>query len=154
MQEAVDVAVQLKYDRIREESTTANQQFLDSIDDGMKKIIKEKIDDQDPPPLELRDGGLKEEGQEGTRFSTSASKEAIALTDVFEKTCRLGRFVTGVPWVNKARRRGPNIFLTGFNILRTTFSYLAGKVLSLLFFENVQLGSAILAQQDPLRVVR
>ncbi|GKG32311.1 hypothetical protein Tco_0427261, partial [Tanacetum coccineum] len=40
MQEAVDVAVQLKYDRIREESTTANQQFLDSIDDGMKKIIR------------------------------------------------------------------------------------------------------------------
>ncbi|GJR08172.1 hypothetical protein Tco_0790824 [Tanacetum coccineum] len=36
-------AVQLKYDRIREESTTANQQFLDSIDDGMKKIIKEQV---------------------------------------------------------------------------------------------------------------
>ncbi|GJW41633.1 hypothetical protein Tco_0067478 [Tanacetum coccineum] len=43
MQEAVDVAVQLKYDRIREESSTANQQFLDSIDDGMKKIIKEQV---------------------------------------------------------------------------------------------------------------
>ncbi|GKG17903.1 hypothetical protein Tco_0372201, partial [Tanacetum coccineum] len=43
MQEAVDIAVQLKYDRIREESTTANQQFLDSIDDGMKKIIKEQV---------------------------------------------------------------------------------------------------------------
>ncbi|GKB63149.1 hypothetical protein Tco_0919335 [Tanacetum coccineum] len=43
MQEAVDVAVQLKYDRIQEESTTANQQFLDSIDDGMKKIIKEQV---------------------------------------------------------------------------------------------------------------
>ncbi|GJW26318.1 hypothetical protein Tco_0040129 [Tanacetum coccineum] len=28
MQEAVDVAVQLKYDRIREESNTENQQFL------------------------------------------------------------------------------------------------------------------------------
>ncbi|GKB63972.1 hypothetical protein Tco_0920158, partial [Tanacetum coccineum] len=42
MQEAVDVAVQLKYDRIREESTTANQQFLETIDDGMKKIIKEQ----------------------------------------------------------------------------------------------------------------
>ncbi|GJT96664.1 hypothetical protein Tco_1092182 [Tanacetum coccineum] len=33
MQEAVDVAVQLKYDRFREESTSANQQFLDSIDE-------------------------------------------------------------------------------------------------------------------------
>ncbi|GJU22704.1 hypothetical protein Tco_1156046 [Tanacetum coccineum] len=33
MQEAIDVAVQLKYDRIREESHTENQQFLDSIDE-------------------------------------------------------------------------------------------------------------------------
>ncbi|GJS86336.1 hypothetical protein Tco_0768972 [Tanacetum coccineum] len=43
MQEAVDVAVQLKYDRIREESTTAIKQFLDSIDEGIKKIIKEQV---------------------------------------------------------------------------------------------------------------
>ncbi|GJX32328.1 hypothetical protein Tco_0242183 [Tanacetum coccineum] len=41
--EAVDVAVQLKYDRIREESNTKNQQFLDSIDEGMKKVIKEQV---------------------------------------------------------------------------------------------------------------
>ncbi|GKD96570.1 hypothetical protein Tco_1380467 [Tanacetum coccineum] len=41
--EAVDVAVQLKYDRIREESTFANQKFLDSIDEGMKKIIKDPV---------------------------------------------------------------------------------------------------------------
>ncbi|GKA15538.1 hypothetical protein Tco_0695285 [Tanacetum coccineum] len=43
MQETVDVAVQLKYDRIREESNTKNQQFLDSIDEGMKKVIKEQV---------------------------------------------------------------------------------------------------------------
>ncbi|GKA78612.1 hypothetical protein Tco_0785149 [Tanacetum coccineum] len=43
MQEAVDVAVQLKYDRIREEAHTDNQQFLDSIDEGMKKVIKEQV---------------------------------------------------------------------------------------------------------------
>ncbi|GJV85027.1 hypothetical protein Tco_1524925 [Tanacetum coccineum] len=43
MQEAVDVAVQLKCDRIREESNTENQQFLDSIDEGMKKVIKEQV---------------------------------------------------------------------------------------------------------------
>ncbi|GJQ91056.1 hypothetical protein Tco_0002195 [Tanacetum coccineum] len=43
MQEAVDVAVQLKYDKIREESHTENQQFLDSIDEGMKKVIKEQV---------------------------------------------------------------------------------------------------------------
>ncbi|GJW22473.1 hypothetical protein Tco_0033095 [Tanacetum coccineum] len=43
MQEAVDVAVQLKYDRIREEAHAENQQFLDSIDEGMKKVIKEQV---------------------------------------------------------------------------------------------------------------
>ncbi|GJY26004.1 hypothetical protein Tco_0400730 [Tanacetum coccineum] len=39
-QEVVDVAVQLKSDRIREEAQAENQQFLDSIDEGMKKLIK------------------------------------------------------------------------------------------------------------------
>ncbi|GJT68377.1 hypothetical protein Tco_1019857 [Tanacetum coccineum] len=43
LKEAVDVAVQLKYDRIREEAHTKNQQFLDSIDEGMKKVIKEQV---------------------------------------------------------------------------------------------------------------
>ncbi|GJR85101.1 hypothetical protein Tco_0209112 [Tanacetum coccineum] len=43
LKEAVDVAVQLKYDRIREETHTENQQFLDSIDEGMKKVIKEQV---------------------------------------------------------------------------------------------------------------
>ncbi|GKA95091.1 hypothetical protein Tco_0817129 [Tanacetum coccineum] len=43
MQEAVDVAVQLKYDRIREETNTENQQFLNSIDEGIKKVIKEQV---------------------------------------------------------------------------------------------------------------
>ncbi|GJX26101.1 hypothetical protein Tco_0232397 [Tanacetum coccineum] len=40
MKEAVDVAVQLKSDRIREEAQAENQQFLDSIDEGMKKEAK------------------------------------------------------------------------------------------------------------------
>ncbi|GJR68295.1 hypothetical protein Tco_0014360 [Tanacetum coccineum] len=38
MQEAVDVAVQLKYDRIREVSNTENQQFLDS--NSLKELKK------------------------------------------------------------------------------------------------------------------
>ncbi|GKC99849.1 hypothetical protein Tco_1170124 [Tanacetum coccineum] len=41
--EVVDVAVQLKYDRIREEAHAENQQFLDSIDEGIKKVIKEQV---------------------------------------------------------------------------------------------------------------
>ncbi|GJV11585.1 hypothetical protein Tco_1353126 [Tanacetum coccineum] len=43
LKEAVDVAVQLKSDRIREEAQAENQQFLDSIDEGMKKVIKEQV---------------------------------------------------------------------------------------------------------------
>ncbi|GJT80410.1 hypothetical protein Tco_1054752 [Tanacetum coccineum] len=43
MTKAVDVAVQLKSDRIREEAQAENQQFLDSIDEGMKKVIKEQV---------------------------------------------------------------------------------------------------------------
>ncbi|GKD68041.1 hypothetical protein Tco_1322131 [Tanacetum coccineum] len=43
IQEAVDVVVQLNYDKIREEAHTKNQQFLDSIDEGMKKVIKEQV---------------------------------------------------------------------------------------------------------------
>ncbi|GJZ99277.1 hypothetical protein Tco_0671828 [Tanacetum coccineum] len=43
MQEVVDVVVQMKYDRIREEAHTENQQFLDSIDEGMKKVTKKQV---------------------------------------------------------------------------------------------------------------
>ncbi|GJU84590.1 hypothetical protein Tco_1292136 [Tanacetum coccineum] len=43
IKEAVDVAVQLKSDRIREEAQAKNQQFLESIDEGMKKVIKEQV---------------------------------------------------------------------------------------------------------------
>ncbi|GJV20509.1 hypothetical protein Tco_1369529 [Tanacetum coccineum] len=43
MKEAVDVAVQLKSDRIREEAQAENQQILDSIDEEMKKVIKEQV---------------------------------------------------------------------------------------------------------------
>ncbi|GJU44207.1 hypothetical protein Tco_1201473 [Tanacetum coccineum] len=82
MQEAVDVAVQLKYDKIREESSTANQQFLETIDDGMKKIIKEHIPIGDTvtikrprdgqmmmknPPLE-QTGVKRRRSEKGTAF--------------------------------------------------------------------------------------
>ncbi|GJW41428.1 hypothetical protein Tco_0067273 [Tanacetum coccineum] len=43
MKEAVDVAVQLKYDRILEESNTANQQFPVQSIRRMKKVIKEQV---------------------------------------------------------------------------------------------------------------
>ncbi|GJR23795.1 hypothetical protein Tco_0972322 [Tanacetum coccineum] len=55
MKEAVDVAVQLKYDRIREEAQAENQQFLDSIDEGMKKEAKTShVVDANLSELELK----------------------------------------------------------------------------------------------------
>ncbi|GKB15763.1 hypothetical protein Tco_0849686 [Tanacetum coccineum] len=46
IKEVVDVAVQLKADKIREDAQAENQQFLDSIDKGMKKVIKEHVKQQ------------------------------------------------------------------------------------------------------------
>ncbi|GJY23516.1 hypothetical protein Tco_0397174 [Tanacetum coccineum] len=108
MQEAIDVAIQLKYDRIREESHTENQQFLDSIDEGMKKVIKEQVKKEvskitpkieklvnerisrcmmiKNPPLEQTEGP-KEEGYKTHKQSASQSapvEETMQSTDVFE----------------------------------------------------------------------
>ncbi|GJX75205.1 hypothetical protein Tco_0313800 [Tanacetum coccineum] len=54
MQEAVDVAVQLKYDRIREESNTANQQFPDPIE-----LKKEENYQERSPTFKLIKGTCK-----------------------------------------------------------------------------------------------
>nr|GEX23916.1 hypothetical protein [Tanacetum cinerariifolium] len=42
MKEAVDVAVQLQTNKLREEAQAENQEFLNQIDSNMKKIIKEQ----------------------------------------------------------------------------------------------------------------
>ncbi|GJW54693.1 hypothetical protein Tco_0098778 [Tanacetum coccineum] len=87
MQEAVDVAVQLKYDRIREESNTANQQFLDSIDEGMKKIIKEQ--------------------EANTSHAVAANLSELELKKILIDKMEANNSINS--------RRGLNIFLTGFN---------------------------------------
>ncbi|GJT58497.1 hypothetical protein Tco_1002030 [Tanacetum coccineum] len=80
---AVDVAVQLKYDRIREESNTENQQFLDSIDEGMKKVIKEQSERSrmmiKDPTLET-DRGSKRRRSGKEPASSSAPRETITTT--------------------------------------------------------------------------
>ncbi|GJU03719.1 retrovirus-related pol polyprotein from transposon TNT 1-94 [Tanacetum coccineum] len=43
MKEAIDVVVQLKSDKLREEAQTENQDFLNSLDSDMKRIIKEQV---------------------------------------------------------------------------------------------------------------
>ncbi|GKE53782.1 hypothetical protein Tco_1488938, partial [Tanacetum coccineum] len=44
--EAVDVVVQLKSDRIREEAQAENEDFFNKVDENMKKIIKEQVNAQ------------------------------------------------------------------------------------------------------------
>ncbi|GKG11497.1 hypothetical protein Tco_0342897, partial [Tanacetum coccineum] len=49
MQEAVDVAVQLKYDRIREESSTANQQVkkeVSKITPKIEKLVTDQLESE------------------------------------------------------------------------------------------------------------
>ncbi|GJY87522.1 hypothetical protein Tco_0502150 [Tanacetum coccineum] len=46
LKEAVDVAVQLKSDRIREEAQAKNEDFFNKVDENMKKIIKEQVNAQ------------------------------------------------------------------------------------------------------------
>ncbi|GJT35510.1 hypothetical protein Tco_0925929 [Tanacetum coccineum] len=46
MKEAVDVAIQLKSDKIREEAQAENQEFLNSLDSHMQKIIKDQVKTQ------------------------------------------------------------------------------------------------------------
>ncbi|GJV40665.1 putative reverse transcriptase domain-containing protein [Tanacetum coccineum] len=43
LKESVDVAVQLKSDRLREEAQTENESFLNNLDATMQKIIKEQV---------------------------------------------------------------------------------------------------------------
>ncbi|GKB12056.1 hypothetical protein Tco_0845979 [Tanacetum coccineum] len=43
MHETVKVAVQLQSDRLREEAQAENDDFLNKLDDGIKKIIKEQV---------------------------------------------------------------------------------------------------------------
>ncbi|GJT12809.1 hypothetical protein Tco_0859851 [Tanacetum coccineum] len=108
LKEAVDVAVQLKSDRIREEAQAENQQFLDSIDEGIKKAYKALVDayeadkimldimgryghnkdleigrddDQRNPQLWNRTGGQNRRNRSGKEpESTSALREKTTTT--------------------------------------------------------------------------
>ncbi|GJS91296.1 hypothetical protein Tco_1067050 [Tanacetum coccineum] len=107
MQEAVDVAVQLKYDRIREESNTANQQFLDSMTDGMKKNYQETSQKGKSPKL-LKKSRIRRKttttGSKTHKQSASQSapvEETMQTTDVFEAPAHQ-EFVELVSLINQA----------------------------------------------------
>ncbi|GKA65456.1 hypothetical protein Tco_0765163, partial [Tanacetum coccineum] len=99
MQEAVDVAVQLKYDRIREESTTANQQFLISLISNKALVeamkpqnlviyygipvtikIHRMVADDDQEPSAGTDRGSKRRRSGKEPASTSAPSETTTKT--------------------------------------------------------------------------
>ncbi|GJU72704.1 hypothetical protein Tco_1264109 [Tanacetum coccineum] len=46
MKEVVDVAIQLKSEKLREEAQAENQEFLNSLDSNMQKIIKDQVKTQ------------------------------------------------------------------------------------------------------------
>ncbi|GKD63545.1 hypothetical protein Tco_1305653, partial [Tanacetum coccineum] len=46
MKEAVDVAIQLKSNKLREEAQAENQEFLNSLDSNMQKLIKDQVKTQ------------------------------------------------------------------------------------------------------------
>nr|GFC19641.1 hypothetical protein [Tanacetum cinerariifolium] len=46
MNEAVKVAVQLQFDRLRDEAQVDNDEFLKTIDENMQKIIQEQVKEQ------------------------------------------------------------------------------------------------------------
>nr|GFB92408.1 hypothetical protein [Tanacetum cinerariifolium] len=46
MNEAVKVAVQLQLNRLRDEAQAKNEDFLNKLDESIKKIIKEQIKEQ------------------------------------------------------------------------------------------------------------
>nr|GEY16767.1 hypothetical protein [Tanacetum cinerariifolium] len=46
MNEAVKVAVQIQFDRLRDEAQAENEYFLNKLDENIQKIIKEKVKEQ------------------------------------------------------------------------------------------------------------
>nr|GFB58725.1 hypothetical protein [Tanacetum cinerariifolium] len=46
MNEAMKVAVQLQLDRLRDEAQAKNEDFLNKLDENIKKIIKEQVKEQ------------------------------------------------------------------------------------------------------------
>nr|GFA13450.1 hypothetical protein [Tanacetum cinerariifolium] len=78
MKEAVDVAIQLQTNKLREEAQAENQEFLNQVDSTMKKIIKEQRgrDDQDKDE-DLSAGSNRGSKRRRLGKETESSKEPI-----------------------------------------------------------------------------
>nr|GEU80385.1 UvrD-like helicase, ATP-binding domain, P-loop containing nucleoside triphosphate hydrolase [Tanacetum cinerariifolium] len=89
MNEAVKVAVQIQYDRLRDEAQAENEEFLKNLDENIQKIIKEQVKDsysliqlikdilchKDEEPSAGSYGGSKRRKEGNEPESTSAPKE-------------------------------------------------------------------------------
>ncbi|GJU33734.1 hypothetical protein Tco_1182088 [Tanacetum coccineum] len=127
MQEAVDVAVQLKYDIIREVSNTENQQFLDSIDEGIKKTgskmkkFRKKPSSTSAPSENEQPTYSRNDYHYNDLRHTKKSATQSALVEEAMQTTRMSlkhlqhQSLKQVSMMNK-QRRGPNIFLTFHNL--------------------------------------
>nr|GEW04612.1 reverse transcriptase domain-containing protein [Tanacetum cinerariifolium] len=85
MKEAVNVAVQLQTNKLREESHTKNQDFLNQVDSTMKKIIKDQVKEQVSkmmPKIEKgsgKDAKSSKDLRSKEKKSSSTSKDASQL---------------------------------------------------------------------------
>nr|GFB53510.1 hypothetical protein [Tanacetum cinerariifolium] len=94
MNEAVKVAVQIQFDRLRDKDQAENEEFLKNLDENIQKIIKEQVkegtvtlkrrhdDDanKDKEPFTGSDRGSKRRREGKEPESTSAPKEKATRT--------------------------------------------------------------------------
>nr|GEZ27375.1 hypothetical protein [Tanacetum cinerariifolium] len=90
MNEAVKVAVQLQSDRLRDEAQADNDEFLNTIDENMQKIIKEQVKEQVKvqvskilPKIE-QTVNVQLEAEVLTRSSNSSKTSYVVAADLSE----------------------------------------------------------------------
>nr|GEY92272.1 hypothetical protein [Tanacetum cinerariifolium] len=128
MNEAVQVAVQLQSDKLREEAQKENDEFLKTIDENMQKIIKEQVKEQvktsyvvvaDLSEMELKKFFIKKiEGNMSIQCSdeqrnlykalVEAYKSDKIIIDTYEETVTLKRCRDGDADKDEELSAGPD----------------------------------------------
>ncbi|GKE36626.1 hypothetical protein Tco_1460031, partial [Tanacetum coccineum] len=78
MHKAVKTAIQLQSDRLRDEAQAKNADFINKLDDNIKKIIKDQDKDKEPSVRSNRGSKRRRAGKEPE--STSALREKTSKT--------------------------------------------------------------------------
>nr|GEW24805.1 reverse transcriptase domain-containing protein [Tanacetum cinerariifolium] len=86
MNEAVKMAVQIQYDRLRDEAQRENEEFLKTVDENMQKIIKEQVKEQVSKSLPRIEQAVNEqlEAEVLTRSSHSSKTSYVVAADISE----------------------------------------------------------------------